>query len=121
MGWGDNLFYGLLATLEIAIGAYLLGTSIGFAGALGKINGGPVTRFCLGTYTTLVRAVPELVLILLLYYAGTALVNEVLMSLGYRPIDISGLIAGIVVLGVYKGLILRKSSVVPYKPSPKAS
>ena len=65
MGWGDNLFYGLLATLEIALGAYILGTSIGFAGALGKINGGPVTQFLFGIYTTLVRAVPELVLTLL--------------------------------------------------------
>jgi polar amino acid transport system permease protein len=103
MGWGDNLFYGLLATLEIALGAYILGTSIGIAGALGKINGGPVARFLLGTYTTLVRAVPELVLILLLYYAGTALLNELLMSLGHKPVDISGLVAGIAVLGVVQG------------------
>jgi|TARA_B110000977_G_scaffold21773_1_gene26086 polar amino acid transport system permease protein len=103
MGWGDNLFYGLLATLQIAFGAYFLGTAIGFSGALGKINGGPVTRFLLGTYTTLVRAVPELVLILLLYYAGSALLNELLMNLGYKPIDISGLVAGIVVLGVVQG------------------
>ncbi|TIV89707.1 MAG: ABC transporter permease, partial [Mesorhizobium sp.] len=52
---------------------------------------------------TVVRAVPELVLILLLYYAGTDLINQVLAAMGYQRIDISGLAAGIFVLGVVQG------------------
>ena len=72
-GWGGNLLRGLLSTLQIAIGAYALGLCLGLFGALGKIYGGPVTRWGLEIYTTLIRAVPELVLILLLYYAGTCL------------------------------------------------
>lgn len=54
-------------------------------------------------YTTVVRAVPELVLILLLYYAGTDLINQLLGVFGRAPIDINGLIAGIGVLGVVQG------------------
>jgi polar amino acid transport system permease protein len=54
-------------------------------------------------YTTVVRAVPELVLILLLYYAGTDLVNQLLATFGHDPVDINGLIAGIGVLGVVQG------------------
>lgn len=46
---------------------------------------------------------PELVLILLLYYAGTDLINQVLTSMGYQRIDISGLAAGIAVLGIVQG------------------
>ncbi len=49
------------------------------------------------------RAVPELVLILLLYYAGTDGVNQLLALVGYGPIDISGLAAGIFVIGVVQG------------------
>ncbi len=60
-------------------------------------------RDLLETYTTIVRAVPELVLILLLYFAGTDLINQLLTGLGYAPIDINGLIAGIGVLGVVQG------------------
>src|SRR6185312_10159391 len=48
-------------------------------------------------------AVPELVLILLLYYAGTDLINRALEAAGYARIEISGLVAGIVVLGVVQG------------------
>ena len=98
-----NLLRGLLSTLQIALGAYALGLLIGFAGALGKINGSVITRWVLEIYTTLIRAVPELVLILLLYYAGTSAINAALASFGVRPIDISGTVAGVVVLGVVQG------------------
>ena len=98
-----NLLRGLISTLQIAVGAYALGLLIGFAGALGKINASVITRWLLELYTTLIRAVPELVLILLLYYAGTGAINSLLDMMGYRPIDISGLVAGIAVLGIVQG------------------
>ncbi len=60
-------------------------------------------RDLLEVYTTIVRAVPELVLILLLYFAGTDLINRLLEAFGYQRIDINGLVAGICVLGVVQG------------------
>lgn len=102
-GWGGNLLRGLLSTIQIAVGAYALGLLIGFGGALGKIYGGPVLRWSLEVYTTLIRAVPELVLILLLYYAGTDLLNTLLESMGFERIDIDGLWAGIYVIGFVQG------------------
>ena len=72
-------------------------------GAYAKLYGGPILRDLLGIYTTVVRAVPELVLILILYYAVTDAVNQILISMGYARIQISGLAAGIVVLGVVQG------------------
>jgi len=102
-GWGGRLLTGLIASIEIAVGAFGLGFLIGIGGAYGKLYGGPVVRDLLEVYTTVVRAVPELVLILLLYFAGTDLVNRVLEAFGYAPVDINGLIAGICVLGVVQG------------------
>jgi polar amino acid transport system permease protein len=102
-GWGGNLLRGLLASIQIAIGGYCLGLAIGIMGACGKLYGGPVARDLLEVYTTVVRAVPELVLILLLYYAGTDLVNQALRFAGFQPVEISGLVAGICVIGVVQG------------------
>jgi len=102
-GRGLNLLYGLANSILIACGAFGLGLLIGIGGAYGKLCGGAVIRDLLEVYTTVVRAVPELVLILLIYYAGTDLLNRALGSLGYGPVDISGLVAGIVVLGVVQG------------------
>ena len=102
-GWGANLLRGAVNSLVIALGAFTLGCGIGVGGALGKLGGGPVTRDLLAVYTTIVRAVPELILILLLYYAGTDLLNQFLALLGQRPVEISGLVAGIGVLGIVQG------------------
>ena len=102
-GWGGNLLRGLLNSIEIALGAYSVGIAIGIAGAYGKLYGGPIVRDLLEVYTTIVRAVPELVLILLLYFAGTDLINRCSRRSATRPIDISGLVAGIIVLGFVQG------------------
>lgn len=102
-GWGGNLLRGLLHSLEIALGGYSLGLLIGVAGACGKLYGGPVTRDLLATYTTCVRAIPELVLILLLYYAGTDAINQLMQWLGRPTVDISGLAAGIFVIAAVQG------------------
>jgi polar amino acid transport system permease protein len=102
-GWGGTLLLGLLHSIEIALGATVLGLLIGTGGAFGKLYGGPVVRDLLAVYTTVVRAVPELVLILLLYYAGTDLINQALSAMGYQRVDISGLAAGIAVLGFVQG------------------
>ena len=102
-GWGANLLRGLGNSVLIAAGAYSLGLVIGVLGAFGKLYGGPLARDLLGLYTTLVRAIPELVLILILYFAVTDMVNQVMLSLGYDRIQISGVAAGIAVLGVVQG------------------
>jgi len=102
-GWGGNLLRGLVHSIQIALGAYGLGLLIGLCGAYGKLYGGPVTRDLLAVYTTVVRAVPELILILILYYLGTDLINRASEALGYGTVEISGVAAGIGVLGVVQG------------------
>jgi polar amino acid transport system permease protein len=102
-GWGGNLLRGLAHSLQIAAGAFAFGLVIGLFGALGKLSGGPVTRDLLAVYTTVVRAVPELVLILILYFIGTDLLNRAAAALGYGTVQVSGVAAGIWVLGIVQG------------------
>ena len=102
-GRGAFLLAGFLNSVMIAVGATVLGMAIGICGAWCKLYGGPVARDLAAVYTTIVRAVPELVLILLLYFAGTDLLNRALVALGYQPTDVNGVAAGIFVLGVVQG------------------
>ncbi|MBC7740451.1 MAG: ABC transporter permease subunit [Candidatus Saccharibacteria bacterium] len=112
-GWGDTLLLGLGNSITIALGAYALGFVIGIAGAFGKLYGGPVTRDLAAIYTTVVRAVPELVLILILYYAVPGALNEVLLALGQDRIILPQFITGVIVLafvqGAYQTEVLRGS------------
>lgn len=102
-GWGASLVRGVIQTLLIALGAYSLGLLLGLGGALGKLYGGPVLRNLLEGYTTIIRAVPELILILLLYYAGTQAISSLMIAYGYDRVDVNGMLAGICVLGFVQG------------------
>lgn len=102
-GWGMVLLRGLMLSLGIATGAYAFGLLLGLGGAMGKLYGGPILKNLLEGYTTIVRAVPELILILILYYAGTQLVSQAAEYFGYGRVDINGLAAGIFVLGFVQG------------------
>jgi polar amino acid transport system permease protein len=102
-GWGATLLAGLANSILIALGAYALGFAIGVCGAFGKLYGGPILRDLLAIYTTIVRAVPELVLILILYYAVPVLLNQILASLGYARVDLPQFLTGVVVLAVVQG------------------
>ena len=94
-GWGATLLAGLGNSVIIALGAYGLGFAIGLCGAFGKLYGGPVLKDLLAVYTTIVRAVPELVLILILFYAFTGLLNQALLSWGMDRVQISPIITGV--------------------------
>lgn len=107
-GWGSALLRGLSSTLQIALGAYFLGIIIGLSGAFGKIYGGPVLKWSLEIYTTIIRAVPELVLILLLFYAGNDFLNYVLESFGFERVDINPLAAGIYIIGFVQGAYMTE-------------
>lgn len=102
-GYGDELLIGASVSVSIAVLAYALGLFIGIIGALSKLYGSALTRTILQGYTTLVRAVPELILILILYYAGTATLNQLLESSGFEAIAINGFAAAVLVLGFVQG------------------
>jgi polar amino acid transport system permease protein len=102
-GWGANLLHGFMNSIGIGLGAFALGLFIGIGGACGKLYGGPLQRDLLQVYTTLIRAVPELVLILLIYFGVPDLINRLLETLDYGRIDVSGPVAGIVALGFVQG------------------
>lgn len=102
-GWGGNLLRGALATIEIALLSFGVGILIGLGGAMAKLRGGRVARAVTEFYTTLVRASPELLLILLLYYAGTGALNTLLNAYGYSSVAVSGFVAAVGVLGFVQG------------------
>lgn len=102
-GYGDELALGALRTLQIAVMGYAIGLSFGLLGAVGKLSGGKIVRAILDFYTTVFRSVPELILILLLYYAGTDGLNKLLELAGVQQIAINGLVAATVVLGFVQG------------------
>lgn len=107
-GWGGALLVGLARTVGIVSGAYLVAIMLGMFGAMGKLHGGVVIRDWLTVYTTLVRAIPELVLILILFYAVPKIVNDLLATSGMGHVTLSPTVVGIVVLGLVIGAYMTE-------------
>ncbi|MCU9946504.1 ABC transporter permease [Pseudomonas sp. PDM13] len=102
-GWLQALAQGAVKTLGISVGAFVLGLSLGLVVALVKLWGPRWLVIWANCYTTLYRAVPELLLILLLYYAGSDLLNLLMAAMGQPPVEVNGFLAAIVVLGIVQG------------------
>lgn len=102
-GFGDELLRGAQFTLVIAASAYAIGIILGLIGASARLYGGIVARGTAVVYTTIIRSVPEIVLILLLYFFGTRGINTLLGLVGFGPIEVNGTLAAILVLGFVQG------------------
>ncbi len=102
-GFADELLRGTLVTLYIAVAAFLLGLALGLLGATAKLYGGIVSRFVANIYTTVIRSIPELVLILFLFFAGTRGISTLSELVGFGPVNVNGTLAAILVLGFVQG------------------
>src|SRR5579864_6875162 len=102
-GYGPLLLAGTWVTIKLAILSLAAAFVLGLAGAAAKLSS---NRFIsrIGTlYTTLIRAVPDLVLMLLLFYSIQIWLNDLTDMLGWDQIDIDPFIAGVIVLGFIYG------------------
>lgn len=102
-GWFNALMHGAVVTLQISAGAFVLGLSIGLVVAMIKLKGPRWLVRVANVYTTLYRAIPELLLILLLYYAGTDLLNMAMAAMDRPVVTVNGFVAAVLVLGIVQG------------------
>jgi polar amino acid transport system permease protein len=107
-GWGGVLLTGAASTVAISAGAFLIGLLLGTGGALGKLSGIRPLRLLLELYTTTVRAVPELILIVGLYYAGTDGLNRLLAALNLPAFELNGFAVAVAVLGFVQGAYMTE-------------
>lgn len=102
-GYSKLIFEGALVTLELALCSVLLSVIIGLIGAGGKLSSNRLLSGLFECYTTLIRGVPDLVLMLLIFYGLQIALNSITESLGFAQINIDPLSAGIITLGFIYG------------------
>jgi polar amino acid transport system permease protein len=107
-GWGGALLTGAVTTVAISASAFAIGLVFGLLGAMGKLSGNRPAGLLLKLYTGTIRAVPELILIVGLYYAGTDGLNRLLQSFGLPPVEVNGFVAAVAVLGFVQGAYMTE-------------
>ncbi|TWB22676.1 octopine/nopaline transport system permease protein [Nitrospirillum amazonense] len=103
-GWGLQLLQGMGMTLLVAVSAYLWGLGLGGVAAALKLSGHRGGRVAADAYTTIVRGVPSLLVIYLLFFGGNSAATWVVGLLGFNgPVELSALPVGILAVGTVSG------------------
>ncbi|MBC7993759.1 MAG: ABC transporter permease [Rhizobacter sp.] len=98
-----SLLEGARLTLAVAFASLLLALLLGLAGATAKLSGSAFWRRAATAYTTLIRGVPDLVLMLLIFFGGQIAINALVQRLGLAYVDIDPFVAGVATLGFIFG------------------
>ena len=103
-GWGDELFFATLMTLAVAITAMFIGFIFSLIFTPLKITNNKILNFIGNFYTTIIRGVPELLVIYLFFFGGSAAVMFVAKIFGYDGyIEINAFITGAFSIGIISG------------------
>ncbi|PPR50374.1 MAG: Octopine transport system permease protein OccQ [Alphaproteobacteria bacterium MarineAlpha5_Bin5] len=84
LGWGDELLFATLMTLIVSILSMGLGLFLAIITVWAKIIQSRITRFIANFYTTVIRGVPELLVIYLIFFGGNAVVMSIAKIFGYN-------------------------------------
>lgn len=109
-GYGPAILEGTLLTLQVSLFSLLLAALLGLSGALAKLSDSAILRSLAQVYTTVIRGVPDLVLMLLVFFGGQVLVNQLAPMVGYEEyIDINPFIAGVSTIGFIFGAYMTET------------
>ena len=107
--WAGPILNGALTTVQIAVLAYAIGLVLGLLGAGAKLSPWSPLRGVATAYSTLIRAVPELLLIILLYYAGAQALDALLTHMGMAgAVQITGFATAVGVLAFVQGAYMTE-------------
>ena len=109
-GYGAVILDGAWLTLQLALSSMALAIVLGLIGVALRLSPVRWLAWLGDLYSTVIRGIPDLVLILLIFYGGQDIINRVAPLLGYEDyIDLNPLIAGIGTLGFIFGAYLSET------------
>ncbi len=103
-GWGDELFTAFLMTIAVSLTAMLIGILFSIIFTPLKLSNSKILNFISNFYTTVIRGVPELLVIYLFFFGGSGAIMFVASMFGYNEyIEINAFITGSFAIGVISG------------------
>jgi arginine/ornithine transport system permease protein len=109
-GYYFSILHGALLTVGVSLLALLVSIVLGLLGAAAKLSGNRLLVAVATTYTTVIRGIPDLVVMLLVFYGGTIGLNHLLTLMGSTEnIDINPFFAGVLTIGFIYGAYMTES------------
>jgi len=103
-GWGDELFRATLMTIAVSITAMIIGFSFAAIFTPLKLSKYKSLNLVANIYTTVIRGVPELLVIYLFFFGGSGAIMFVASMFGYNDyIEINAFVTGSFAIGIISG------------------
>ena len=103
-GWGLLLLQATLMTVAVSCVAFALGSLLGALIAWARIEGNRLLQLAADAYTTVLRGIPDLLVIYLLYFGGSAALTALGHALGVKGfVGIDAFAAGAIAVGIISG------------------
>ena len=112
------LALGTWMTIKLALISLLLSLFLGLLGARAKLSTSRAARWMARLYTTLIRGVPDLVLMLLIFYGLQTWLGQLTDRLGWAYIEIDAFTAGVMTLGFIYGAYFTEPCAAPFSQCP---
>jgi arginine/ornithine transport system permease protein len=128
-GYQDIFLAGAWLTLQVALLSLVLAVVLGLIAALAKLSHSTILTSIATMYTTVIRGIPDLILMLLIFFGGQMLINNMSYNINewlnqtmtdfypthewtsYLPdyIDVSPYFAGIITIGFIFGAYMAET------------
>ena len=131
-GYFQAILQGAVLTVGVSLAALLVSIVLGLLGAAAKLSGKPLLVAIATVYTTIIRGIPELVLMLLVFYGGSIGINNTIewlagtawmAQLGWiteeTTVDIEPFTAGVLTIGFIYGAYMTETFRGAILSSPK--
>jgi len=104
------ILQGSVLTVGVSLAALLVSIVLGLLGAAAKLSGNRVLVALASVYTTVIRGIPDLVVMLLVFYGGTIGLNHLMEAMGSKQtVDINPFFAGVLTIGFIYGAYMTES------------
>ena len=103
-GWGLLLLQATLMTIAVSGTAFALGGVLGALIAWARLEGNRPLQFAADAYTTVLRGIPDLLVIYLLYFGGSAALTALAHAVGAKGfVGVDAFAAGAIAVGIISG------------------
>ena len=104
------ILHGSMLTVGVSLASLAVATLLGLAGAAAKLSGSRPLVWLAQLYTTVVRGIPELLMMLLIFYGGAIGLNHLLELWGNpEGVDLDPFVAGVLTIGFIYGAYMTET------------
>lgn len=104
-GWGISMLRAAGMTIAVSSAGFALGSVLGALAAWGRLSGSRTAASISATYTTVIRGIPELLVIYLVFFGGAVVLGWIWRTVweGEGFVSLPAFIAGFIAVGICNG------------------